>query len=203
MMMRSSRQLLYLTCIVLLALTAGLPSGAAQGGKSQGVPTVLLQPDLNTGLLNRLFDEANGRMANDMPGARFFGVSITVWPFGNHILKTPTFLVSLRFRKGGTVSAYEWDKEDGKLEFKPDRAMAIGPDSCVFDASLWSDMDKLRAFILYGYAKVSDRFMTHETAAYELNTNALNYRCQWRLWFFREGANIGSFVLEKAGPRID
>lgn len=201
--MRSYRQLINHACIVLLALTAGLPAGAAQAGKSQGVPTVLLQPDLNTGLLNRLFAEANGRISKDMPGARFFGISIVVRPFGNHILKTPTFSVSLRFRKGGTVSAYEWDKEDGKLEFKPDTAMAIGPDNGVCGAALWSDMDKLKAFILYGYDKVSDRFAAHETAVYELNTNALNYACKWRLWFFREGANIGSFVLEKAGPKID
>jgi hypothetical protein len=39
---------------------------------------IMLPKELNTELLNKLYDEANKRIASDAPGSHLFGISITI-----------------------------------------------------------------------------------------------------------------------------
>jgi hypothetical protein len=184
---------------VLIALSA--PTQAQQTPSSS--PTAL--PDgLTTASLNGLFADAARMAAKDVPDSHLFGVSITNWPFGNYATQSPVLSVEFRFRKlSGNVSSYEWRSDTRQLRSKGETHIIIGAESCRCGPGLWSDMQKLQGLLSFGYARVAGTLTPDATSVWELNTNSLTYKCTWRLWFFHEGSNIGSFALEKTGPRTD
>ncbi len=196
----------YNTLLLLLLLLVAVvifPFNKVYADSGKDLRKIILPKELNADLLDNLFVQANKNIANDAPGSHFFGISITVWPFGDYIKKTPSFDIRFRFRNGGSVSSYTWKSEKNKLDFKKDTHIAIGPEYCDCGTALWADVKRLNSLILFGYNLASGKFTPHESSAYELNTNTMAYNCKWRLWFFHEGNNVGSFVLEKSGPKLD
>jgi hypothetical protein len=187
--------------IVLIFLGVIFPFGLAHPDTGRAAQQLRLPQELRGDLLNALYAEATERSRQDAPGAHLFGISITVWPFGTYANTSPAFEVGLRFRKAGAVSSYIWRNTERHLAFTRDTHVAIGAETCTCSPALWADANEFNGLISFGYNRVSERFPPHETSAYELNTNAMTSKCKWRVWFFHDGNNIGSFVLEKSGPR--
>jgi hypothetical protein len=179
------------------------PRPAAYDAGVTDVRKSLFPSELSSDLLNTLYAEATKRIAVDAPGSHFFGISITVWPYGDYVHRSTVFRVDFRFSRRGDVSAYVYDSTEARLVFKKDVAIAIGSENCRCQQVLWSDIERLRQFVRYGYDKVAVQLVSDPTASFVLNTNLLKYGCKWRLWFFHGGKNIGSFVLETTGPAVD